>query len=826
MKRLQTNLLVILAFLFVFGATANAANWIVTKSANSNDGACDADCSLREAVAAADSGDTVVFSDSLIGQTITLGGSDINITKRITIDGFLNDPNVAFISGGNTSRHFYVEDGAGLNLRNITLVQGNGKATENQVGTTDGGAIYVRPTATLLLDRVSIRGNSAYFGGAISLGSGTHRFINSSITGNSGSAASAIFNNGGNLYIANVTVSGNYTPDLDNSGHAIWNQQSSGVTYIRNSTIVRNTTTANGGEGGGIFNRLNGTLNIGNTIVAQNTDESGSDIKNEAATIISVGGNLIGDLGNIPANTFFQPKDIFGVNPLLAPLNATSDGFPVQVHPLQAGSPARNGGLNENAVDPLSNSPLTTDARGAGFPRIADTTVDIGAFEDQSGNTSLVVTKKADTDDLVCDGDCSLREAVHQAGLNFGTDTITFAPNVFGTLALGGTEIFIKNQSVNIVGYTKANILTVSGNNASRIFNLDNATLNISGMTLTDGEAGVPNSIGGAIIGENSNLTLDRMIITGNNANSYAAFYMLGGSTQRVTNSTISGNTADFCGGIGIKDTTLYMANTTISGNSSASGGGSVSIQNTALNIRNSTIAFNRASSGFTAGLQLINNSTLNIGNSIVAQNVAAPSPDIHVSSGSIVSAGGNLIGNTSGFPAGTFNQTNDQTGIDPLLGVLGDNGGNVLTHLLMPNSPAINSGVNANAFDPFDNSALETDARGAGYNRIYGGAVDKGALETLIATAASVSVSGRVTNGRRGLSRARVYLTNQSGETVTAMTNTFGYFKFSDVQLGESYIVNVSAKGYTFSPKVINLNEDAVNVDFSPQSSENGSKY
>lgn len=84
MKRLQNILLSIHTVIFIFAATANAADWMVTKSSNSNDGACDADCSLREAVAAADSGDTVIFNSYLIGQTFTPGGEDINITKSIT----------------------------------------------------------------------------------------------------------------------------------------------------------------------------------------------------------------------------------------------------------------------------------------------------------------------------------------------------------------------------------------------------------------------------------------------------------------------------------------------------------------------------------------------------------------------------------------------------------------------------------------------------------------------------------------------------------------------------------------------------------------------
>ncbi len=108
MKNLQTFIIGIFTILIIGAATANAATWTVTKSTNSNDNVCDADCSLREAVFKADSGDTVVFSPNLVGQTITLGGSEIVITRGIIIDGFSNDPNVAFISGEQTSRIFLI----------------------------------------------------------------------------------------------------------------------------------------------------------------------------------------------------------------------------------------------------------------------------------------------------------------------------------------------------------------------------------------------------------------------------------------------------------------------------------------------------------------------------------------------------------------------------------------------------------------------------------------------------------------------------------------------------------------------------------------------
>ncbi len=164
MKNIQAFIIGLFTILLFGAVAANAATWTVTKAANGNDNLCDADCSLREAVFNADSGDTVNFSANLIGQTITLGGSEIVITKRITIDGFLNNPNVAFISGSNTSRIFFVGTGAGLTLKNITFVQGNGVGNISN----SGGAIYADSSSVLSLDRVSVRGNSAVnFGGAI-----------------------------------------------------------------------------------------------------------------------------------------------------------------------------------------------------------------------------------------------------------------------------------------------------------------------------------------------------------------------------------------------------------------------------------------------------------------------------------------------------------------------------------------------------------------------------------------------------------------------------------------------------------------------------------
>ncbi|HLM60606.1 MAG TPA: CSLREA domain-containing protein, partial [Pyrinomonadaceae bacterium] len=64
---LTTRIFIICLFLILAVLTTQAATLTVTKIADTNDGACDADCSLREAIAAANpaGGDEIVFASPL-----------------------------------------------------------------------------------------------------------------------------------------------------------------------------------------------------------------------------------------------------------------------------------------------------------------------------------------------------------------------------------------------------------------------------------------------------------------------------------------------------------------------------------------------------------------------------------------------------------------------------------------------------------------------------------------------------------------------------------------------------------------------------------------
>lgn len=85
--------------------------------------------------------------------------------------------------------------------------------------------------------------------------------------------------------------------------------------------------------------------------------------------------------------------------------------------------------------------------------------------------------------------------------------------------------------------------------------------------------------------------------------------------------------------------------------------------------------------------------------------------------------------------------------------------------------------------------------------------------------TAAGVSIAGRVLSpSGRGISRARVLLTDSTGQTRSVMTNPFGYYSFGNVEVGGTYIFEVRDKRYTFTPQTISLTEGVTNFNFKAQ--------
>jgi len=84
--------------------------------------------------------------------------------------------------------------------------------------------------------------------------------------------------------------------------------------------------------------------------------------------------------------------------------------------------------------------------------------------------------------------------------------------------------------------------------------------------------------------------------------------------------------------------------------------------------------------------------------------------------------------------------------------------------------------------------------------------------------TASNAVVGGRtLTASGLGIRNVQVTITFPSGAIRTAVSGSFGYYRFSDIPVGALYVISVSAKKYTFSEssQVRQVIDDLQDVDF-----------
>jgi len=242
-------------------------------------------------------------------------------------------------------------------------------------------------------------------------------------------------------------------------------------------------------------------------------------------------------------------------------------------------------------------------------------------------------------------------ETAVNANSNAGADSIQFNSGISAITLTSGQ--LSPTGELSIIG-PGANILSISGNNNSVIFNIGSgATVTISALTITQGK-GSSNG-GGLYIASNATLNVTNSILSGNSAPQGGGLASFG--TVNVTNSTISGNSGNLGGGIANAGT-LNVTNSTISGNSAKSGnGGGVSVTNSSsANITNSTISGNSASSSG-GGLQNNSNCTLNITNTTISGNSATNGGGIN-SGGNLTLTNSTLSGNSASSQGGGINNT------------------------------------------------------------------------------------------------------------------------------------------------------------------------
>ena len=258
----------------------------VTKTADTSDGVCDIDCSLREAIAAALDNDKVEFDSSLSGQTITLI-SPLVVDKDVTIDGSMLPAHINII-GNDRVQVFQVNSDVTVTLD--SLVIRNGYSSNYGGGIYNNGFLTVK-NSDFIGNRVNSNSGSSY-GGAIANQGGTLIVTHSTFSANTApfqtevtGQGGAIYSSGGELIITNSTFDNNSA----SAGGAIRCTGTSNVLTVESSTFSFNDAA----NGGAVYNNCTSTI------------ESSSFLNN---TAIDNGGAILTDNDTNPTevtNTTF-----------------------------------------------------------------------------------------------------------------------------------------------------------------------------------------------------------------------------------------------------------------------------------------------------------------------------------------------------------------------------------------------------------------------------------------------------------------------------------------------------------------------------------------
>jgi VCBS repeat-containing protein len=569
---------------------------------------------------------------------------------------------------------------------NISVLLGNGNGS---FGTATNFAVGVQPRSVVVGD---LNGDG---------------FSDLAVTNFSSSNVSVLLGNGDGSFgtatnlaagfltrgIAIGDFNGDGKPDLVTA-----NQVGNNISVLLNTTpanvsIIAQTATANEGGSNGVY-RISRSDTAGNLTINLTLDGSST----AATADYTLSGGSVSVSGNTLTVTIADGQNFVDLN-----LAAIDD-------------------IQAEAAETLK---LNLDT-GTGY------TVD------GTNNTAIVIIAANDTvvTNTNDSGEGSLRQAILNANASAGADTITFAGSVFtdatpDTITLTSGVLTITDD-VTIEG-TGANQLTVSGNNASRVFNISNSGTDatIDALTIANGNS---NDGGGIRINSGASLVLTNSTISNNSSGGSfgGAGIANAGGTVNVINSTISGNTSTYGGGIASQGT-LTVTNSTISGNTASLFGGGV-IAGGTVTLINSTIANNTADSdnnGSGDGGGFANfGGTTTAKNTIIAGNFDAGNQATDVF-GNITGNANNLIGSLTGA-SGTIGTGSDITfasagitNINQVLAALANNGGTTQTHALVAGSAAINAGNNA-----LIPGGVTTDQRGTGFKRISGGTVDIGAYE------------------------------------------------------------------------------------------------
>src|SRR6266404_489966 len=252
------------AFLLLMSVSARAATFVVTTTADGNNGACTVSlCTLRDAVIAANAspGSSITLPSNANPYTLTLTGvneqaaatGDLDVTANLTING--GGAATTIIDGNATDRVFEVIGAVSLTLNNLTVRNGSTAASTVR----SGGGINAN-TGTVVLVNSVLTANNAVLGVGGGINAAQVSLTNSTVSLNQAGGQ------GGGIFAGSATITGSTVSNNQN------NDQGGGIfatsVTVLNSAIKDNVST--GDQGAGLF-LINGTSNITASTISGST---------------------------------------------------------------------------------------------------------------------------------------------------------------------------------------------------------------------------------------------------------------------------------------------------------------------------------------------------------------------------------------------------------------------------------------------------------------------------------------------------------------------------------------------------------------------------
>jgi hypothetical protein len=353
-------------------------------------------CSLRQAVGAASTGDVIALGSGtysltqgtniVVANSLVFEGAGVGST---TIDGSEN------INGNSAQVRILkvATGGAAVTIENLTFTGGDDGADENccsgpTFNLNGGGAIF-NQSGDLTLQNLAFADNTgSILGGAVS-NSGTLQMHNVSFTSDEAVFGGGLFSRG-NVTAAGVTFENDATGATDQAAVYLL----SGTAGFTNTTVVGSGGASS--RGGGIHNsgatltltsdtlsnNIRGSLqtdqgastSVANTIIGNGFSDGDGDCVasglangNGGSTATAITHDLGNNLDQDNSCNLTAEGDVPNVDPMLGPI--ADNGGPTRTEALQVGSPAIDAG------NPATCPP--TDQRGV----TRDSKCDIGAYE-------------------------------------------------------------------------------------------------------------------------------------------------------------------------------------------------------------------------------------------------------------------------------------------------------------------------------------------------------------------------------------------------------------------------------------------------------------